>query len=956
MGRRDIEGNGRRKGGLVRTGIRSVSGVVGLASESIKARKTERHNSKTSVSSTSRSDSAHPVDDPLPAQEGDEAGEDLETEWNLDDAQIEIAGEYSQGLADMNPERTFMEKHNERSRLEPSCRLALPVVIPQRRPKDRSRGFIRAYAPVLQDVDIDQSTWLDFLDTLQKSSAADPWLNAINFASIGTMFMPHVIGFAVSYAIQQATNIAIEMQARFRTTTALRKLNEEFFQPRGLYCLIMTWNPDSNNKMERVNITETVATLNKGSRGVSGVQDKFRSSDGTTYGELAFPEVAPLVFPTLDELAAQTGPEAAKKKSNVAKGMAFVGKYWDKRATAEYSMQNPDSILAQVPQGEFTSRYADPNHAAASGLLISFVSGGKLIPGPNSRGLIGGLASVVGQAARGEKQGSEWERYTAENLQRHQASRREKKGIIPTPIRTYKKLLAKNVLYLMVVNMPSEEDMAAARAAVNTTVSLRAPDKSRNDTFIDGTVLLHTVFAALPSIGLRLVYGVISLLLVDPAFAHSFTAKVILSFIPELFAITLFVYGGYRTRDMYASTDIWQVQLLMACICRTAALVLFVVIALAEAFNIHSALEQASLEEPSGFGQQKIFIVGIHWNNEHILWNHWIPALVALAKDIGPENVFVSIYESGSYDNTKAVLRVLDQSLEENGIPRRVILDETTHADEISKPPSDSGWIETPNGTTQLRRIPYLARSRNIAMQPLYELQDTNVVFDKILFLNDVVFTTPDVQKLLATRGGDYAAACALDFSKPPAFYDTFALRDIEGHEAATTAWPYFRSRASREALKHGKPTPVESCWNGIVAMNAKPFYQTPQLTFRGVPDSLAKLHVEGSECCLIHTDNPLSREQGVWVNPNVRVGYNEHAYKKVNPEGLSTWMSVFSIARGLWTNRFMRWSTYPLFKERVMRRRVEQWKEKHPNSHETGSSCLINEMQILTWYGWAHV
>lgn len=175
--------------------------------------------------------------------------------------------------------------------------------------------------------------------------------------------------------------------------------------------------------------------------------------------------------------------------------------------------------------------------------------------------------------------------------------------------------------------------------------------------------------------------------------------------------------------------------------CLLVALVLFVVIAFAEAFNIHSALKQASLEQPKAFGQQKIFIVGIHWNSEFILREHWIPALLALAKDIGPENVFVSIYESGSYDNTKAVLRLLDQFLDENGIPRKVVLDETTHADEISQTPSDSGWIEIPNGTTQLRRIPYLARLRNIAMQPMYELQNSNVVFDKVLFLNDVVFT-----------------------------------------------------------------------------------------------------------------------------------------------------------------------------------------------------------------------
>ena len=72
------------------------------------------------------------------------------------------------------------------------------------------------------------------------------------------------------------------------------------------------------------------------------------------------------------------------------------------------------------------------------------------------------------------------------------------------------------------------------------------------------------------------------------------------------------------------------------------------------------------------------------------------------------------------------------------------------------------------------------------------------------------------MQRLLATRGGDYAAACSLDFSKPPAFYDTFALRDSEGYAAVMQSWPYFRSRASRDALKASQPVPVTSCWNGI--------------------------------------------------------------------------------------------------------------------------------------------
>jgi hypothetical protein len=69
---------------------------------------------------------------------------------------------------------------------------------------------------------------------------------------------------------------------------------------------------------------------------------------------------------------------------------------------------------------------------------------------------------------------------------------------------------------------------------------------------------------------------------------------------------------------------------------------------------------------------------------------------------------------------------------------------------------------------------------------------------------------------LLNTHDGDYAAACALDFSKPPTYYDTFALRDADGEEPMMQVWPYFRSRMSRSAIMANKPVPVHSCWNGM--------------------------------------------------------------------------------------------------------------------------------------------
>jgi hypothetical protein len=40
-------------------------------------------------------------------------------------------------------------------------RLPCPVIIPQRRPRDKKRGFVRAYAPVLESCGIDQKTFLD---------------------------------------------------------------------------------------------------------------------------------------------------------------------------------------------------------------------------------------------------------------------------------------------------------------------------------------------------------------------------------------------------------------------------------------------------------------------------------------------------------------------------------------------------------------------------------------------------------------------------------------------------------------------------------------------------------------------------------------------------------------------------------------------------------------------------
>jgi hypothetical protein len=137
---------------------------------------------------------------------------------------------------------------------------------------------------------------------------------------------------------------------------------------------------------------------------------------------------------------------------------------------------------------------------------------------------------------------------------------------------------------------------------------------------------------------------------------------------------------------------------------------------------------------------ERIYIAGLHWNNEKILRSHWNDAVVALADAFGRDNVFITIYESGSWDDTKGALQELDLALKAHGIRRNITLSSTTHLDEISGSNRSHGWISTPQSSLELRRIPFLSRLRNLALEPLQQPSHQGESFDKVLFLNDVVF------------------------------------------------------------------------------------------------------------------------------------------------------------------------------------------------------------------------
>ena len=174
---------------------------------------------------------------------------------------------------------------------------------------------------------------------------------------------------------------------------------------------------------------------------------------------------------------------------------------------------------------------------------------------------------------------------------------------------------------------------------------------------------------------------------------------------------------------------------------RVALLVLFVALFLDFLSLITTFRKSSAVKPVPNVQDHRVFITSIHWNNEKILRSSWNAAVLNLVQYFGRTNVFVSIYESGSWDDTKGALRQLDDELDRLQVPKRVILDETTHEQQLQRGPEPEGWIEKKDGKKELRRIPYLARLRNLALQPLLDLDKEDTRFDKILFLNDVAFT-----------------------------------------------------------------------------------------------------------------------------------------------------------------------------------------------------------------------
>jgi hypothetical protein len=332
--------------------------------------------------------------------------------------------------------------------------LPFSVIIPQRRPGTKLSGFIHAYPPIFSPL-IPESAWFSLLSGFTSSIKYSPVFHAVNGAlALANLGLQAVAGPSLAaHAMAMAVHVSIEGMrrgyARYQGNKYLDGINEGYLRPRGLYALLWSFRPKSSKAEATVELSAEEKVEEAMLKRVEG-GGRWSGVSGQAHWEHHLPEAMPLVFPDLDEDAQVEG---GKKK--------FLKEYKDRRARARFAQLHPESKLNVLPKEEFASRYSDPSHPASNGNIVNFLSGGK-IDRPNlkeRRTIMKGMVTGKGRMSPAEAR--------RELIEKESGRADEgKKGPVKGMVGAMGRRIHEDVVYLMVVNMPSEEELREIKALV----------------------------------------------------------------------------------------------------------------------------------------------------------------------------------------------------------------------------------------------------------------------------------------------------------------------------------------------------------------------------------------------------------------------------------------------------------------------------------------------------------
>eukprot|EP00835_Amoeboradix_gromovi_P002534 NODE_146_length_17563_cov_0.253321.p4 type:complete len:345 gc:universal NODE_146_length_17563_cov_0.253321:13755-14789(+) len=252
--------------------------------------------------------------------------------------------------------------------------------------------------------------------------------------------------------------------------------------------------------------------------------------------------------------------------------------------------------------------------------------------------------------------------------------------------------------------------------------------------------------------------------------------------------------------------------------------------------------------------KRKLFLaLNVH-NNEEIL-PQMLGNIIELISYVSPKNIFLSIFESGSSDQTKDIMDKFIKMIEPMDIDFEII----------------SSPIER---TSQMNRIEYLVYIRNLALEPLFkqievlesnsQFADPHIDYDAVVFLNDVYYCINDLIELLYQQAlNDAHIVTGMDYDAPgnglPRFYDTWVAHTTSGKAVNKSHMDRDISDDSEtnDRIMKGLPVQMGCLWNGMAVMSIKPFKRGIRFR-RGnniAPNLKAPGECAGSECSTLCLD-----------------------------------------------------------------------------------------------------
>ncbi|OAL30796.1 hypothetical protein AYO22_01416 [Fonsecaea multimorphosa] len=362
-----------------------------------------------------------------------------------------------------------------------AAKLPHPVVIPQRRPGNKQRGFVKAYAPALGQYGIDQDTFLEFIRAMNKAVQQNAWLAAIQLAAVGASFVPNGIATGVSLAVQFVASAIAQAEAKWR----------EFFRPRGLFCLLMSYNPIAMGTQSAREDPDALSKALLSSSPTSKQKLTARAKKNlrnpiaaTAEGEENLPtSTAPLIYPETIGVEKPRSPGEPEQKQKLGDRL---NQYFDKRAQARYAKESNRDILSNPQPVQFKNKYLDPNSAVSNGGLLGLVSGGRLTRDPDKIKQSTQAAMASQEQAIREQQSAMMatmqQQLQAMNLppEQQQEYLKQYQDLYSLQLQQiqqqsdlvekgqWQRRIVRDILYLMIVDMPSDAEMAAARRQLNS--------------------------------------------------------------------------------------------------------------------------------------------------------------------------------------------------------------------------------------------------------------------------------------------------------------------------------------------------------------------------------------------------------------------------------------------------------------------------------------------------------